>query len=176
MVYLKGERDYLITGIINEINLVILYNIHRQKYLSNLKNIFKLDFLNNIDEILEIQYEVYQDEVLVNLKNKIYDVINTFKDCINCTDNYKVIESTKYQLCLIESLQESLFESIEDSFSYNNLLEYISHEGKLFRDNLPNFSYKFNEEMNKVFNKWNYDIRNNKNTMYVKAKDLLILK
>lgn len=173
MGFLKKDRDYLITDIINEINVVILNNIDRQKYLSNLKNISKLDFLEDINEILESQYEIYKDDILVDLLKTIDDTLETFRAC---SDDNKNVQC---QLDLIEDLQNSLFNSIEDSFSYKNLLEYVSQEGKFFRDSLPNFKYEFNEEMNKISNMWKYNIGKHKNptyTKYNKSKDLLILK
>ena len=117
-VLYKDDRNLLITNIINEINIVIIENINKKESLSNLNRLSKLNFLEDIDNILERQYEIYKEDILIDVESIIESTIDDFEECISNAENGNMIKSTEYQLELINELKDSLFDNIEESYIY----------------------------------------------------------
>lgn len=155
---------------------MILNNITNREVLSNLKALTRLNFLEDIYDILERQYEIYKEDILVDLEHTIDDVIYELQECIDVSEHTNMIESAEYQIELVNELKKLLFDDIEGAYDYENLLEYISQVGKDFRNKLKNYNYRFHIEMDKKYNNWNLLIIRNRNFKYDMSEHLLILK
>lgn len=173
----KKERDELTTDILNNINCLILKHISEQKKLSNLKSISKLDFLD-IEYILNKQYEIYKEELLQDTEVIIECVIQQVEECVDNPINESMRKSAECRLESLTRLQDALFNDIEDSYNYDDVLHYISAVTKNFREELINYRYNIHSEMNKIYTSWIPRFKllmNDEDFAYNKAKHLLIL-